>query len=74
MGGSGAVLPEQGRNGHAAIEKAILITGANRGIGLALAKAQRRLVDRRLLLMHALVAGMQNRWRDAYYLQRLARP
>lgn len=40
----------------------------------ALAKAQRRLVDRRVLLMHALVAGMQNRWRDAYYLQRLARP
>ena len=40
----------------------------------ALAKAQRRGADRRLLLMHALIAGMQNRWRDAYYLQRLARP
>lgn len=31
-------------------------------------------VDRRLLLMHAAVAGMQGRWWDAYRIQRLARP
>lgn len=31
-------------------------------------------LERRLILMHALVAGMQTRWRDAWQLQRLARP
>lgn len=30
--------------------------------------------DRRVVLMHALVAAMQSRWRDAWNLQRLARP
>ena len=29
--------------------------------------------DRRLLLMHALVAGMQGKYGDAWQLQRLAR-
>ena len=31
-------------------------------------------LDRGLVLMHAVVAGMQGRWRDAYHMQRLARP
>lgn len=31
-------------------------------------------LERRLILMHALVAGMQTRWRDAWQLQWLARP
>ena len=31
-------------------------------------------LERRLILMHALVAGMQTRWRDAWQLQGLARP
>ncbi len=31
-------------------------------------------VERRLILMHALVAGMQARWRDAWQFQKLARP
>lgn len=31
-------------------------------------------IERRLILMHAIVAGMQSRWRDAWQLQRLARP
>lgn len=35
-------------------------------------KAQLPQVDKRLLLMHAVVAGMQRRWGDAYRLQRLA--
>ncbi len=38
------------------------------------AKARWSQVDRRIVLMHALVAAMQNRWRDAYNLQSLARP
>ncbi|MBA3564219.1 MAG: type 1 glutamine amidotransferase domain-containing protein [Gammaproteobacteria bacterium] len=37
-------------------------------------REQRPQVDRRLVLMHAVVASMQGRWRDAYHLQRLARP
>jgi putative intracellular protease/amidase len=32
------------------------------------------MLDRRLILMHALVAGMQSRWRDAWHFQRLALP
>ena len=35
-------------------------------------KAQLPQADKRLLLMHALVAGMQRRWGDAWRLQRLA--
>lgn len=31
-------------------------------------------VERRLILMHALVAGMQMRWSDAWEFQKLARP
>lgn len=31
-------------------------------------------VDRRLILMHAVVAGMQARWSDAWQFQKLARP
>ena len=31
-------------------------------------------VERRLILMHALVAGMQTRWSDAWEFQKLARP
>ncbi|MGO1001229.1 type 1 glutamine amidotransferase domain-containing protein [Lysobacter sp. CA196] len=38
------------------------------------AKAQAAQADRRILLMHALVAAMQYRWRDAFHIQRLARP
>ena len=38
------------------------------------ARAKSPMADRRLVLMHALVAGMQGRWRDAYHFQRLARP
>lgn len=38
------------------------------------AKAQWPQADRRVLLMRALVASMQSRWRDAYNLQSLARP
>jgi putative intracellular protease/amidase len=37
------------------------------------ANTQGSLADRRIILMHALVAGMQHRWRDALHLQRLAR-
>lgn len=40
----------------------------------ARARARWPQADRRLLLMHALVASMQGRWRDAYHLQGLARP
>ena len=38
------------------------------------AKAQLSNADRRLLLMHALVAGMQSEWRDAWHVLGLARP
>ncbi|MGB0133752.1 type 1 glutamine amidotransferase domain-containing protein [Dokdonella sp.] len=37
-------------------------------------KLERPSLDRRLILMHALVAGMQARMGDAWNLQRLARP
>ncbi|MEZ5462529.1 type 1 glutamine amidotransferase domain-containing protein [Dokdonella sp.] len=45
--------------------------------GLAAARQARLAwptLDRRIVLMHALVAGMQARWGDAWNLQRLARP
>jgi len=38
------------------------------------AKGRGARADRRILLMHALVAAMQYRWRDAFHIQRLARP
>lgn len=38
------------------------------------ANAQASRMDRRMLLMHAVVAAMQYRWRDTYHFQRLARP
>lgn len=45
------------------------------GIGAARrAKAQLSEADRRLLLMHALVAGMQWNLRDSWHVMRLARP
>lgn len=39
-----------------------------------LAKLQGPSIERRLLLMHAVVAAMQYRWRDSYHFQSLARP
>lgn len=44
------------------------------GLAAALAEKSRAgAADKRIILMHALVAAMQYRWRDAFQLQRLAR-
>ena len=56
-------------------EQAVRVMEAYRRGGIAAAREVRRSLpgaDKRLLLMHALVAAMQQRWRDAWHLQRLA--
>lgn len=56
-------------------EQAVRVLEAYRRGGAAAARAVRQALpaaDKRLLLMHALVAAMQGRWRDAWHLQRLA--
>jgi putative intracellular protease/amidase len=56
-------------------EQAVRVMEAYRrgGIDVALeARQSAPVADKRLLLMHALVAAMQGRWGDAWYLQRLA--
>ena len=57
-------------------ELAVRVLDAYRREGMDAAlqlRAQLSTADRRLLLMHALVAGMQGEYADAWRLQRLAR-
>ena len=56
-------------------EQAVRVMEGYRRGGITAAREVRRSLpgaDKRLLLMHALVAAMQQRWRDAWHLQRLA--
>jgi len=56
-------------------EQAVRVMEAYRRGGIAAALEAKRSAPeagKRLLLMHALVAAMQGRWRDAWHLQRLA--
>jgi putative intracellular protease/amidase len=58
-------------------EHAVRVLLAYHRQGDAAARAMRARqpdADRRLILMHALIAGMRGDWGDAYRLQRLARP
>ena len=58
-------------------EQAVRVLAAYRRQGEAAAMTLRERhpdADRRLILMHALVAGMRGDWGDAFRLQRLARP
>ena len=67
---------EHGKPGSTREELAVQLMGSYRRDGMAAAlKLGKSLpgADKRLLLMHALVAAMQGNLGDAYHLQRLAR-